>query len=202
MLKNIGLFCKRDLQKRPIFCKETCIFKHPTNRSHPIPKTMGQWHDENNASLIYMDQERKRKAFTHVYLDTAFYKLFMRWLIYLRQWLHYFYPCIETMGHRYTQDNASVTSYTWRDAFIYMTWRIHIHDMHSYTWHDSSIYVTRLLHVDAMTPSYRYGVATISRLFKMIGLFAEYENMGFFCRALLHGVRINESCHVYGRVMS
>ena len=36
MLKNIGLFCKRDLQKRPIFCKETYIFKHPTTRSHPI----------------------------------------------------------------------------------------------------------------------------------------------------------------------
>jgi len=36
MLKNIGLFCKRDLQKRPIFCKETYIFKHPTHRSHPI----------------------------------------------------------------------------------------------------------------------------------------------------------------------
>ena len=38
MLKNIGLFCKRALQKRPVFCKETCIFKHPTHRSHPIPK--------------------------------------------------------------------------------------------------------------------------------------------------------------------
>jgi len=36
MHKNIGLFCKRDLQKRPIFCKETYIFKHPTHRSHPI----------------------------------------------------------------------------------------------------------------------------------------------------------------------
>ena len=36
MLENIGLFCKRALQKRPVFCKETCIFKHPTNRSHPI----------------------------------------------------------------------------------------------------------------------------------------------------------------------
>jgi len=36
MLQNIGLFCKRALQKRPVFCKETCIFKHPTNRSHPI----------------------------------------------------------------------------------------------------------------------------------------------------------------------
>ena len=36
MLKNIGLFCKRALQKRPVFCQETCIFKHPTHRSHPI----------------------------------------------------------------------------------------------------------------------------------------------------------------------
>jgi len=36
MLKNIGLFCKRALQHRPVFCKETCIFKHPTHRSHPI----------------------------------------------------------------------------------------------------------------------------------------------------------------------
>jgi len=42
MLKNIGLFCKRDLQKRPIFCKETYIFKHPTHRSHPIVNT--QWY--------------------------------------------------------------------------------------------------------------------------------------------------------------
>ena len=38
MLKNIGLFCKRALQKRPIFCKETYIFKHPTHRSHPIAR--------------------------------------------------------------------------------------------------------------------------------------------------------------------
>ena len=41
MLKNIGLFCKRALQKRPVFCKETCIFKHPTHRSHPIPTRAG-----------------------------------------------------------------------------------------------------------------------------------------------------------------
>ena len=32
MLKNIGLFCKRAVQKRPIFCKETFIFQHSTNR--------------------------------------------------------------------------------------------------------------------------------------------------------------------------
>jgi len=47
MLKNIGLFCNRDLQKRPIFCKETYIFKHPTHRSHPIRVTwwiQRTWH--------------------------------------------------------------------------------------------------------------------------------------------------------------
>ena len=32
----IGLFCKRDLWKRRYSAKETCNFKEPTNRSHPI----------------------------------------------------------------------------------------------------------------------------------------------------------------------
>jgi len=36
LLKIKGLFGKRALQKRPIFSKETCNFKEPTNRSHPI----------------------------------------------------------------------------------------------------------------------------------------------------------------------
>jgi len=36
LLKIIGLFCKRVLQKRPIFSKETYNLKEPTSRSHPI----------------------------------------------------------------------------------------------------------------------------------------------------------------------
>jgi len=36
LLQIIGLFCKRALQKRPIFSKETYNFMEPTNRSHPI----------------------------------------------------------------------------------------------------------------------------------------------------------------------
>jgi len=36
LLKIIGLFCKRTLQKRPIFSKETYNLKEPTNRSQPI----------------------------------------------------------------------------------------------------------------------------------------------------------------------
>ena len=39
LLQIIGLFCKRALQKRPIFFKETYNFKEPTNRSHPIQDT-------------------------------------------------------------------------------------------------------------------------------------------------------------------
>jgi len=28
MCARVRLFCKRDIKKRPVFCKETCIFKH------------------------------------------------------------------------------------------------------------------------------------------------------------------------------
>ena len=35
LLKIVGLFCKRALQKRPIFSKETYNFKARTNRTHP-----------------------------------------------------------------------------------------------------------------------------------------------------------------------
>jgi len=34
--KIIGLFCKRDLQKRQYSAKETYDFIDPTDRSHPI----------------------------------------------------------------------------------------------------------------------------------------------------------------------
>jgi len=36
LLKTIGLFCKRALQKRLHSAQETYNFKEPTNRSHPI----------------------------------------------------------------------------------------------------------------------------------------------------------------------
>jgi len=38
LLKIIGLFCKRALQKRRYSAKETYNFEEPTNRSHPIWK--------------------------------------------------------------------------------------------------------------------------------------------------------------------
>ena len=42
LLKIVGLFCKRALQKRRYFAKETDDFdlKEPTNRRHPIKGTL------------------------------------------------------------------------------------------------------------------------------------------------------------------
>jgi len=39
LLKIIGLFCKISSLLKGSFAKETCSFKEPTNRSHPIPAT-------------------------------------------------------------------------------------------------------------------------------------------------------------------
>ena len=38
LLKIIGLSFKRAVQKRRYSATETCNFKEPTNRSHPIPE--------------------------------------------------------------------------------------------------------------------------------------------------------------------
>jgi len=40
LLEITGLFCKRALQKRPIFSTETYNFKEPTTRSHPILRSI------------------------------------------------------------------------------------------------------------------------------------------------------------------
>ena len=44
LLKNIGLFCKRALEKRLYSAKETYNFKEPTDRSHFISR-IRVWHD-------------------------------------------------------------------------------------------------------------------------------------------------------------
>ena len=46
LLKKIGLFCKRALQKRRYSAKKTYNFKAPTHRSHPMPYiSIYKWHD-------------------------------------------------------------------------------------------------------------------------------------------------------------
>ena len=63
MLKNTGLFCKRDLQKRPIFCKETYIFKHPTHRSHPISTLDHSNWWKSESALVQMVQIKHKMVY-------------------------------------------------------------------------------------------------------------------------------------------
>jgi len=48
LLKIVGLFCKRALQKRVYSAKETQTFEEPANRSHPMPFS------ECDQSLTYL----------------------------------------------------------------------------------------------------------------------------------------------------
>jgi len=69
-------------------------------------------------------------------------------------------------------------SYTWHDAFIHVTWLIQTCTMtHLYMWHDLSIYVTWLVvsqkKIDTPHDQMWYGMAIMSTLLKIIGLFCK-----------------------------
>jgi len=79
-------------------------------------------------------------------------------------------------------------SYVWHDAFTMLwcvsqsftcvTWHIHVCDMTpSHVWHDIFIRATWLIHACGMIHSLCYGVATISRLLKIIGLFCRISSL-------------------------
>ena len=99
------------------------------------------------------------------------------------------------MGPRgYSAKRSYVHLYVWHVSLIWMGRHISICDMtHSYVWHDSFICVTWLIHIWHMChkhtngPSwvccgkrrrlYSYGVARISRLLKIIGLFCRISSL-------------------------
>jgi len=61
MLRNKGLFCKRALQKSPIFCKETYILKHPINGSHRIACFLMEMTELKSYSSVFLNQRKKER---------------------------------------------------------------------------------------------------------------------------------------------
>ena len=61
-----GLFCKRALQKKQYFAKETYNFKEPTSRSHPISEL-------SICLYIYIHMYRQHCLFNHIYIDIYTY---------------------------------------------------------------------------------------------------------------------------------
>ena len=111
MLKNICLFCKRALQKRLVFCKETCIFKHPTHRSHPISTR------KNNSSFV------------QIWLIEAWMYEFVTWI-----WVYeYLYISIYVYIYIYIYIYVYIYIYIWTYELVTYIWAY----VHLYT----SIYV-------------------------------------------------------------
>ena len=61
LLKIIGLFCKRALEKRPYSAKETYHFKEPTNRSKKTLAAVGK---------VTQERERETHLNTHIHKRT------------------------------------------------------------------------------------------------------------------------------------
>ena len=66
--KNIGLFCKRALEKRLYSAKETYIFKEPTNRSPPIGHTCAHIHSHAHTNSVSLSHTH-----THTHTHLLFY---------------------------------------------------------------------------------------------------------------------------------
>jgi len=60
LLKIIGLFYKRALQKRLYSAKETYNFEEPTNRSHPIPQSICRRRWVNTYIMIFSPVSEKK----------------------------------------------------------------------------------------------------------------------------------------------
>jgi len=120
------------------------------------------------------------------------------WLIHMCDRTHCFVGAT-WLNHMCDMTKSSVRhthSYVRQDSFVGAAWLTHLicarllvhlcNMTHSYVWHDSFVRATWLIHTCDVTPSYvrqdsfvgaarfcinMYGVATISRLRKIIGLF-------------------------------
>ena len=88
----------------------------------------------------------------------------MTWLIHMCTWL--IHMCDMTHSH------------LWHDSFTCVKRLNHMCDMTlSYVWRDSSTRATWCFHMCDVTHPYVYGVATMSRLLKMIGLFRRISSV-------------------------
>jgi len=121
MLKNIGLFCKRALQKRPVFCKETCIFKHPTHRSHPISEMDKQTYIHICTPIyicIYKGAGIYRGMHTRAERNSNVYTYALSIYVHIKTIYTYFHICIgggELEGHA---DEMKQTGVTGKDKRI------------------------------------------------------------------------------------
>jgi len=134
----IGLFCKRSLQKRPIFSKETYNLKEPTNLMYLVAPMNESYHTYEWAMPhTWMSHVAHINESCNIY-----------------EWK----SCISAEDRHSNTTSAGVDmahSYVRHDSFICVIWLIHKCDMaHSYVRHGSFVCVTQLIHMCDMAHPY------------------------------------------------
>ena len=111
LLKIIGLFCKRALWKRLYSAKETCNFKEPTNRSHPICTHILRT-DQN-------DRDARVSTFAHMHTLCTHIHTLMYTLTHPRTYTHivthlhvYTHKDTHTHTHTYTRTHTHISTHS------------------------------------------------------------------------------------------
>ena len=147
LLKIIGLLCKRALQKRLYSAKETYNFEEPTNRSHP-PIGPGR---------VLLDLSIPIYTHTHIHIHT-----------HMNIHIH---TCAHT--HIHVQQDGGSESCVARPLHECIHTHTHTHTqtlVHIHTHIHTYKHLHAHTHIHAQQDTV-YGVATISRLLRIAGLF-------------------------------
>jgi len=149
LLKIIGLFCKRALQKRRNSANETYHLKEPTNRSHPIRTVRHDilicvtWLIDMCVTRLVVMRDR-----THLFgwIAVRFLKPRVIWLIGMcdmTQW-HVWHNSFVCVNSSEISHSMSTLLLCWdlrgHDSYVYVAGLICMCDMtHWYLWHVSFV---------------------------------------------------------------
>jgi len=113
LLKIIGLFCKRALQKKWYSAKETYNFKEPTNRSHPIYDMTSVMHSVHLCDISLYHTTKLTQQ------HDAFIMRNVTWLLTEKGGFHLLARSCETWLIHTWHDSPSTATHSWCDMTRY-----------------------------------------------------------------------------------
>jgi len=135
LLKMIGLFCKRALWKRLYSVKETCNFKEPSNRSHPISVAKKRenchvrvlhwntliWVESIKLYVSFAKEPYKRDGILQkrIYLSRKSSHIrVLHWIVVLDYYVKSFYDNIWALSQKCTACRERATNYHMRRLLL------------------------------------------------------------------------------------
>jgi len=166
--KIIGLFCKRDLQKRRYFAKETYNLIDPTDRSHSVSDTSQFWYLCHKL-ILYVSQHMKEQH--HVYVTdhvthmkeshvthVSYHKYNYIWDAQIHTQIHTQIQKYNSIWHTSLMSHTHQLLYLWHKSTIHLKQHMkkqrhanvtgHVTHMHEsrHTWRLIFVFVSMFLH--------------------------------------------------------